>query len=184
MSYRLNNGQTREYKAKFTVDQWFEFRERLKKYIELNILSERDERILTELIVNMKSTEQLAYLARTDEEYSWLKSNQNKPISSRRIHQILTDYFPEFHIQTTNKKQRKDQKIRNEQNVIRQTIITPESCCSHCGSKENLEIHHLMPIIFGGDNNEFDLSILCNDCHKKFTNYIKEWSRTHKVIDI
>lgn len=184
MSYRFNDGQTRGYKAKFTVDQWIEFRERLKNYIELNILTERDKRILTELIVNMKSTEQLAYLARTDEEYSWLKSNQNKPMSSRRIHQLLTAYFPEFHIQTTNKKERKEQKIRNEQNIIRQIMITPESRCSHCGSKDDLEIHHLMPIVFGGDNDEFDLSILCKDCHRNFTNYINEWSRTHKVLDI
>ena len=71
--------------------------------------------ILTELIVNMRSTAELAYLAETDENFNWLISNQNRPISTRRIQQILTDYFPEFHIQATHKQNKKDTKIRTEQ---------------------------------------------------------------------
>lgn len=127
--------------------------------------------ILTELIYNNKSTEELAYLGRTDENYNWLRSNQNKPMSTRWIQQILTEHFPEFHIQKTHKQQRKNQKIRTEQNKLRKTIITDDSSCAKCGSKENLEIHHMFPVLLGGDNEDCNLVVLCRDCHKRTSIY-------------
>jgi len=182
MSYRLNEEQTRKYTAKFTVNEWLAFRERLNKLIELNLISERDRKLLTEIIINNKSTEQLAYLAKTDEEYNWLVSNQNKPMSSRRILQILTQYFPEFHIQKSHKQNRKNQKIRTEQTRLRKVMITPDSCCGKCGSKDNLEIHHMLPVILGGDNIDDNLLILCRDCHQKVTTIYDEWLRKYPQI--
>lgn len=182
MSYRLNEENTRKYTPNFTVDEWIAFRQKLSDLIELNILPERDEKILTEIIINMKSTEQLAYLAKTNPEYNWLKSNQDKPMSGRRIQQILTQYFPEFHIQTSHKKERKDQKIRNEQTELRKTIITPDSCCSKCGGKENLELHHILPVIIGGNNDEYNIIILCRNCHQRITKIFKDWLRENKDL--
>ena len=181
MSYKYDDANTRKQIANFSVDEWIGFRERLDKLIKLGELSERDEKILTELIVKMKSTAQLGYLAKTDYNYSWLKSNQGKPMSTRRIQQILTEYFPEFHIQKTHKKERKDQKIRTEQNNLRGTMITENSCCSKCGGKENLEIHHMFPICLGGDNNDINLLILCKNCHKKITIYNRDIIRKEQI---
>ncbi len=182
MSYKYDDANTRKQIANFSVDEWIGFRERLDKLIKLGELSERDEKILTELIVKMKSTAQLGYLAKTDDNYSWLKSNQGKPMSTRRIQQILTEYFPEFHIQTTHKKQRKEQKIRNEQNIIRQIMITSESSCGKCGCKENLQLHHIIPITLGGNNDDVNLIILCDNCHRKITNRYLDWIRKNRDL--
>ena len=175
MGYRDNNANTRKQIANFSVDEWIGFRERLNTLIKSGELSERNEMILTELIVNMKSTAQLAYLARTDEQYNWLQSNQGRPMSTRRIQQILTQYFPEFHIQTTHKKERKDQQLRNELPKIRKVMITEDSCCGKCGSKEDLEIHHMFPLELCRDNDDRNLIILCGACHQKATNHYLSW---------
>lgn len=174
MSYKLNEPNTRKQIARFSVDEWISFRERLNEILMNESIKERDKQILKALIVDMRSTAELAYLAKTDNTFSWLKSNQGKPMSVRRIQQILTDYFPEFHIQTTHKKNKPSQQIRTEQNNIRKTMITDESVCGKCGTKANLEIHHMFPVILGGDNDERNLLILCEECHQETTNYIRE----------
>ena len=173
MSYNFDEEQTRNFLPRFTVDEWIEFRERLNMLIENNLVTERDGKLLTEIIVNMKSTAHLAYLARTDKTYNWVCSNQGKPMSVRRIQQILTQYFPEFHIHKTHKKENKNQKIRTEQTKLREVLITPESCCGKCGCKENLEIHHLMPVLFGGDNDIRNLILLCSKCHDDASIYFR-----------
>lgn len=171
MSYRKGEPNTQKFIPPFTIEQWIDFRERLNDIIKNNKVSDRNQRILTEIIINHKTTAQLAYLARTDEEYSWLQSNQNKPLCERQIGNILRDNFPEFHIKTTHKKTDKISKIRREQNVIRKTMITSDSVCGKCGSKEDLEIHHMLPVVLGGDNDDRNLIILCHDCHHQTTNY-------------
>lgn len=174
MSYKYDEPNTRRQVANFSVDEWIEFRERLNKLIELNMISERDQKILTEIIVNTKTTAQLGYLAKTDPDYNWLQSNQNKPMSTRRIQQILTDYFPEFHIHTTHKKNHKNQKLRNEQNQMRKVLITPESHCCMCGSQEKLEIHHMFPVVMEGNNDARNCIILCHNCHNQVTLFYRE----------
>lgn len=187
MSYRNDEENTRSFVPRFKVEEWIEFRNRLKTLEENDLISERDDRLLTELIVNMKSTAQLAFLAKTNPDYNWLCSNRGKPMSLRRIQQILTRYFPEFHIHTTHKGNRQNQDIRNEQNRLRDTMITVESVCGKCGCKEKLEIHHLMPVVFGGDNDERNLIILCSKCHSEASAYfrhrLKQLKKDGKLSD-
>lgn len=38
--------------------------------------------------------------------------------------------------------------------------------CANCGSKEDLEIHHIVPLSLGGTNNATNLVPLCYSCHK------------------
>ena len=40
------------------------------------------------------------------------------------------------------------------------------SSCQNCGSSENLEIHHIVPIVFGGTNRIGNLAALCGSCHR------------------
>lgn len=35
-----------------------------------------------------------------------------------------------------------------------------------CSNKDNLEIHHIKPLVEGGRNKIYNLIILCNKCHK------------------
>lgn len=181
MSYKDNNENTRKQIANFSVDEWIDFRKRLDYLYKNNELSERNYKILSELIIDRKSTAELAYLGRTNKEYDWLRSNRDKPMSTRRIQQILTEYFPEFHIQTTHKKERKEQPIRTEQNNLRKVMITESSCCARCGCKENLELHHMFPVSLGGDNNDLNLIILCKNCHTKITIYNRNIIRKNRI---
>ena len=186
MSYNFDQADTRKQKARFSVNEWLEFRERLTKLKRQNeqnknsvkksdkYICERDIKILEELIVNMKSTAELAYLGRNNESYSWLKSNQNKPISVRRIQQILTTYYPEFHIQKTHKQERPERLIRTEQKRIKAHLIKERGFCGWCGSTEHLDLHHMIPIFLGGTNDDCNLIFMCEKCHQIHTNYVKK----------
>ena len=39
--------------------------------------------------------------------------------------------------------------------------------CSICGSKDNLSLHHIIPLYMGGETVDYNLIYLCNDCHNK-----------------
>lgn len=186
MGYRDGNPNTRKQIANFSVDEWIEFRERLAKIKKSNKITDRDYRILEELIVKMKSTAQLSYLAKNDIEYSWLKSNQNKPMSCRRIQQILTEHFPEFHTWQTHKgtKPEELQRIRSEQwRIIQERKRSRQPQCGMCGSTEQLELHHLLPIVLGGTNDERNLIFLCETCHNAQTQYLRERLRELKEVN-
>ena len=181
MGFREGNGNTRQQISKFSVNEWVKFRERLESI--KGKCSDRDYKILYEIIVNMISTAHLAYLARTDEKYSWCKSNQNKPMSVRRIQQILCEHFPEFHIQKThsNTKSEKEQRIRTEAAKVRRSMETKSNFCGRCGREDvPLDLHHLFPVILGGTNDERNLIFLCEYCHQQQTNYFQERLREIK----
>lgn len=39
--------------------------------------------------------------------------------------------------------------------------------CFLCGTKQNLTLHHVIPLSQGGDNSEDNLVVLCGSCHQK-----------------
>lgn len=43
------------------------------------------------------------------------------------------------------------------------------SCCELCGSKLNLEVHHKIPKVCGGTDDEDNLILVCGLCHYKLT---------------
>lgn len=44
-----------------------------------------------------------------------------------------------------------------------------DDTCRSCGSKENLEADHIIPVALGGCEDLDNLQTLCYDCHKKKT---------------
>ena len=69
-------------------------------------------------------------------------------------------------------------KGREEYNALNKKNIYKE-VCANCGSTENLQLHHVVPLAKGGTNNESNLITLCGDCHAKVHNFktilTKEW---------
>lgn len=52
-------------------------------------------------------------------------------------------------------------------------ILFEKPYCNICGSADNLQIHHLLPISMFGDNNIKNLVLVCRNCHlTKFHNKI------------
>jgi len=45
--------------------------------------------------------------------------------------------------------------------------------CELCGSTENLIVHHVRPVAFGGRAEESNLETLCVNCHKEVHETIK-----------
>lgn len=41
--------------------------------------------------------------------------------------------------------------------------------CELCGSQRSLEVHHIIPVAFGGDDSLDNLICVCNSCHGKLT---------------
>lgn len=44
--------------------------------------------------------------------------------------------------------------------------MLPKKCCN-CGSSENLQYHHIVPVICGGNDVPSNVAVLCGDCHSK-----------------
>lgn len=43
--------------------------------------------------------------------------------------------------------------------------------CAFCGSQNDLEEHHMIPLYMGGTNDDRNLVFLCHDCHKTVSSY-------------
>lgn len=64
--------------------------------------------------------------------------------------------------------------VRQEQKQIGRNIHKKNLVCSECGSKDGIELHHIIPPIFRidayGGNDPDNIQLLCHDCHKKTMN--------------
>ncbi len=46
--------------------------------------------------------------------------------------------------------------------------------CACCGTRNNLNLHHIIPFSIGGTNEYYNLVYLCEDCHKKIHKMMNE----------
>lgn len=60
------------------------------------------------------------------------------------------------------------------------------SSCGNCGSKQDIQIHHVVPLKVGGTNRITNLVPLCRECHKRVHGGISygklRWARPRKAI--
>lgn len=91
--------------------------------------------------------------------------NQNGPLSPGWIVKICYSYFPNL---KRKRKPRADREQRNALYMERQKgQIKRQKSCATCGSRKDIELHHIIPIAAGGTNDYFNLVSLCHDCHMK-----------------
>ena len=66
--------------------------------------------------------------------------------------------------------------LRNEYYKIQRNLaqLKKYKKCANCGSEENIEIHHIVPLIVGGTNRRSNLVALCQDCHAKIHGLSRE----------
>jgi hypothetical protein len=55
--------------------------------------------------------------------------------------------------------------------------------CVACGTKENIQHHHLKPASKGGSDEEFNLITLCIQCHATIHNRTKAFSHKQLTVD-
>lgn len=49
--------------------------------------------------------------------------------------------------------------------VKEKVLARDENQCRYCGSDKNLDVHHIVPAVDGGDHTEGNLITLCKSCH-------------------
>jgi hypothetical protein len=54
--------------------------------------------------------------------------------------------------------------LRKEWNIEKREISLGNECYN-CGSTENIELHHIVPLKLGGTNNISNIAVLCHKCH-------------------
>lgn len=55
------------------------------------------------------------------------------------------------------------------------------TCCCNCGSTEELEYHHIIPICLGGNDTNSNMACLCYPCHQKI-HYGKSKHGLHSTV--
>ena len=61
------------------------------------------------------------------------------------------------------------------------TLVKCGGKCVKCGSRDRLELDHIKPLNFGGNNLPNNLQILCNSCHKLKTKSEGHGNRVGRV---
>lgn len=101
--------------------------------------------------------------------------SRGKPLSPRSIWGVCIKYAPVANKKTRVLKKRPDGDQRNTLYIERQRgNVKRQKSCATCGSRKDIELHHIIPIAAGGTNDYFNLVSLCHDCHMKLH---------HKIYD-
>ena len=50
-----------------------------------------------------------------------------------------------------------------------QKVVEEAGRCELCGSKRGLEAHHIIPLVCGGNNEDYNLICVCQCCHARLT---------------
>ena len=127
----------------------------------------RDKRILELAFIHDMNPQQIARL--NDPEFIGMGNrSRGKPLSAAWIYQICMDFAPEVaeYRKTAKEKRRPDYDRRISLYKRRQAgEIEKPNVCATCGSKTDIEQHHIIPIAAGGTDDYFNLISLCHDCH-------------------
>ena len=99
--------------------------------------------------------------------------SRGKPLSPSSILAICYKYFPETKQRKYKGKNDKARQQRIELYKLKQDgEINKPKVCATCGDTENVELHHIVPIALGGNNDYFNLIYMCHDCHMKLHHII------------
>lgn len=140
---------------------------RLAEFNPTNDIERRNKRILELAFIHDMRPAQIARL--NDPEFIGIGNrSRGKPLGGAGIYKICMDFAPEIndYRKTEQKSRRAGQEQRNALYQRRQAgEIRKPDVCATCGSKADIEQHHIIPIAAGGTDDYFNLISLCHDCH-------------------
>ena len=159
----------RKYTPRLPPKRLFEIYEMIKQWEPQSDTERRDKAILHEMFIEGKTTREICEEGKYKSR-QWEKGGR-KPLQQRQIQNIVARYVPDFGRKKPKGKRPTTSKARNEQTAIKQEYLKAGKTCAVCGSTENLELHHMIPLDLGGSNDEANLIILCKYCHFQATQY-------------
>lgn len=139
--------------------------ERMKQIVrKIKKMSDGRDKIILELaFVHGLTTTEIAEIAKTRDD---LTSRNHRPISRRRIQQVILEYVPD-----ANSYQDHSQRFKQHGDHGFFATHHKKERCANCGSTERLEWHHMIPAILGGTAEPENMICLCHDCHQAVTAY-------------
>lgn len=110
------------------------------------------------------STAEIAELAKTRDD---LQSRNHRPISKRRVLQIIAEEVPDYNAYQIHGKHPE----RKDHSRFLLAHRNAERRCANCGSTERIEFHHMIPVFLGGTAEPENMICLCESCHDAVTAY-------------
>ena len=104
-----------------------------------------------------------------------------KPLKGESIDRIIKSYGLEHEKRIDYTKRNSYERRKNLTNERQKGNLTKPYICGCCGSVKKLELHHIVPIDFGGTDDFFNLLYLCQDCHKQVHRNFKAVMPNQKV---
>ena len=140
----------------------------LNGFTPTNQEENRAKKILTYFLCDNLSAQ--AIRKKQDQDIVCYSNRQKgKPLSTTSILRVIYSYFPQF--QGRNQKSTMGNKrvelIRKREKEESRHIKQ----CAFCGSKKDLEEHHMIPLFLGGTNDDDNLVFLCKKCHRGVSSY-------------
>jgi len=98
-----------------------------------------------------------------------------KVLQSGHFESCIESSYDEINAENCQKDTRIENKNRRNcilSSVKREVWRRDNGICSKCGSRENLEYDHIIPVSKGGSNTARNIELLCQDCNRKKSNKI------------
>ena len=140
----------------------------LNGFVPANEEERRAKKILTYFLCDNLSAQ--AICRKQDPDIvCYSNRKKGKPLSTTSILRVIYSYFPQFEGRNQNstmgnkRVELMRKREKQESGHIKQ--------CAFCGSKNNLEEHHMIPLFLGGTNDDDNLIFLCKKCHRSVSNY-------------
>lgn len=156
--------------------KWISQTEKMKLVKRIQEMPEtRDKHILSDVFIKEMSCKQVA-------DSMKYYSNRGTPISHRQVVNVVKGFYPEYGYSGVSKgKGRPQGEARLQTKDFKFEIIAERGCkCELCGiSGKYLELHHKIPVAFGGTTTKENVLLVCEACHKHLTSKQK-WGEFHK----
>lgn len=136
-----------------------------------NDIEKRNKKILQYAFIQNKTALEISKLNDKD-IICYSNKAKGKQLTNESISRIIRSYNL-VHTKRIDYSKRKNYERRKEliKKIQNKEIVKPLMCAC-CGNKSNLELHHVIPISLGGNDECYNLIYLCFNCHKKMHKYI------------
>ena len=147
-----------------TREQWAAITLRLEKWTPQNQREKRDKHICELAFRQNMNASQIARI-KGDPLLVGFGNRNRGQIGRSGVMNIIHAFAPETDRRKGYSKTPKERSYlwaKRQRGEIRKPKI-----CAACGAKEALELHHIIPLAAGGNDENYNLIFLCHSCHWK-----------------